>query len=119
MNDAVYGIMLGIGIPYSILVFIVLRNWFCPNCLRANSPRRFSKNPEKAIRKELSPTAFHDFKRGMLTTQVYKEIMYIYNQKKSLNDYIVVASKYKYEHILLFLSDPTTYPMPIHVHVHV
>ena len=119
MSDAVYGIMLGIGIPYSILVIILLRNWFCPNCLRANNPHRASKNPEKAIRKELSPTAFHDFKRGMLTTQVYKEIMYIYNQKKPLNNYIIIASKYKYEHILLFLSDPTTYPMPIHVHVHV
>lgn len=117
MSDATYGIVFGVGVPFVLIVAVILRGWCCPNFLRAEHKKlglyNVSKNSEKAIQKELSPQAFNDFKRGKLTAQVYKEIQHIYSQKRYLDDYIVFASKHKHEYMLIFLRDPKSYPMPV------
>jgi hypothetical protein len=121
MSDVTYGITIGIGIPFIIIVVIILRGLLCPMCLRAEHKKlglyNVSKNSEKTIQKELSPKAFEDFKKGKLTQIVYNEINYIYSQKKYLDDYIVFASKHKHDFMLVFLRDPKSYPMAVSTNV--
>lgn len=121
MSEVTYGIALGVGIPFIIIVVIVLRAWLCPNCLRAEQKKlglyHVKNNYEKIIKKELSPKAFEDFKRGKLTQVVYNEIKHIYSQKKQVDNYIVYASKHKHEYMLMFLRDPKSHPMPVSTNV--
>lgn len=121
MSDATYGIAIGLGIPFIILVVIILRGWLFPDCCRAEQKKlglyHVRNNYEQKIKKELSPKAFDDFKRGKLTQIVYNEIKHIYSQKRQVDNYIVYASKHKHEYMLIFLRDPKSYPMPVSTNV--
>lgn len=105
MNEMLIGILCGIGIPYIIIMVIVLRYWCCPTACICRAKR---KQPNSTI--ELSPAAYRDFMRGNVTTQLYKEIMHLYSIKDNLNAYIRISERNNHKYMTEFLKNPTQHP---------
>lgn len=105
MNEMLIGILCGIGIPYIIIMILVLRYWCCPTACICRS-----NNKATNIKMELSPKAYADFMRGNLTTQLYKEIMHLYSLKDNLNAYIRISEHNNHKYMSEFLKNPTQHP---------
>ena len=111
MNDMALGIILGLGIPYLVLMTIVLRRCFCPNCWNCISQKQ---DDMSLIRLELSAEAYSEFMSGRLTSKLHGEITHLYALKGDLSAYKRIAKKLKHAYLAEFLEDPTRHPLVIH-----
>ena len=106
MEDLTLGLILGLGIPYLIIMTIVLRNCFCPRaCTFKNI------DAETIVRMELSPEAYNDFMKGRMTSKLRQEITHLYALKGDLAAYVHIAGHLKHAYMLEFLKDPTRHPL--------
>jgi hypothetical protein len=105
MNNVIIGIICGIGIPYILIIILVLRHWCCPNACR-----RRVRGGEDIIKSELTAIAYSDFIRGNLTTQLYREIMHLYSLKGNMDTYIHVSERKNHKYMVEFLKNPSHHP---------
>ena len=108
MNDLTLGIVLGLGIPYIIVMGIVLRRCFCP---KACSCCCRDLDSESIVRMELSPEAYNDFMKGLMTSKLRNEITHLYALKGDLHAYLQIANRHKHTYMMEFLKDPTRHPV--------
>jgi len=110
MNEMALGIILGLGIPYIIIMIIVLRKCFCPTCCSCSQ----KYDDLSLIRIELSSEAYADFMSGRLTSKLHGEITHLYALKGDISAYMRIAKKLKHAYLAEFLEDPMRHPLVLH-----
>jgi hypothetical protein len=110
MNELTAGIIIGLGIPYLIIMGILARRCCCPTCCRCMTQKQ---DDMELARVELTFEAYNDFLHGRLTAKLYSEITHLYALKGDLSAYKRIAKNRRHVYLSEFLNDPTRHPFVV------